>query len=89
MKNLIATSLRYISGELQVLDQRRLPLEEHWHHCRDEHDLVDLIRGLAIRGAPLIVFPRHCGSVMPRSAATAYNNCYRQLGCCVHRGRPR
>jgi methylthioribose-1-phosphate isomerase len=54
MKDLIATSLRYVSGELHVLDQRRLPLEEYWHRCRDEHDLVELIRGLAIRGAPLI-----------------------------------
>lgn len=54
MKDLIATGLRYVNGELQVLDQRRLPLDEHWHGCRDEHDLVELIRGLAIRGAPLI-----------------------------------
>jgi len=54
MKDLNSAALRYVNGELQVLDQRRLPLEAHWHRCGDEHDLVELIRGLAIRGAPLI-----------------------------------
>ena len=54
MKEQISTALRYIDGTIQVLDQRRLPQEEHWHQCRDEHELVELIRGLAIRGAPLI-----------------------------------
>jgi methylthioribose-1-phosphate isomerase len=54
VNELISTALRYIDGTLQVLDQRRLPQEELWHQCRDEHELVELIRGLAIRGAPLI-----------------------------------
>jgi methylthioribose-1-phosphate isomerase len=54
MRDLIATSIRYQAGELHVLDQRRLPAEEHWHTCKDIDDLVGLIRGLAIRGAPLI-----------------------------------
>lgn len=54
MKDLNSTALRYVDGTLQVLDQRRLPQQEYWHHCRDEHELVELIRGLAIRGAPLI-----------------------------------
>ena len=54
MKNLNATALRYENGVLKVLDQRRLPAEEHWHVCKDDKDLVALIQGLAIRGAPLI-----------------------------------
>lgn len=54
MIDLKATALRYVNGELHILDQRRLPAEEHWHLCKDEHDLVALIQGLAIRGAPLI-----------------------------------
>ena len=54
MRDLISTALRYQHGELHVLDQRRLPGEEHWHVCKDIDDLVNLIRGLAIRGAPLI-----------------------------------
>jgi methylthioribose-1-phosphate isomerase len=54
MKDLIATSLRYENGQLHVLDQRRLPAEESWHVCGHVDDLVELIQGLAIRGAPLI-----------------------------------
>jgi len=54
MQNLVATSLRYENAELHVLDQRRLPAEESWHVCRHVDDLIVLIQGLAIRGAPLI-----------------------------------
>jgi len=54
MQNLISTALRYEDGKLLVLDQRRLPGEELWHSCADENDLIALIQGLAIRGAPLL-----------------------------------
>lgn len=54
MQNLVSTALRYEDGELLVLDQRRLPGEEVWHNCKDENDLIALIQGLAIRGAPLL-----------------------------------
>lgn len=54
MKDLITTALRYEQGELHILDQRRLPGEEYWHLCRDVDDLIALIQGLAIRGAPLL-----------------------------------
>jgi methylthioribose-1-phosphate isomerase len=54
MKQLETTALRYSNGALDVLDQRRLPGEVHWHRCQDGEDLVALIQGLAIRGAPLI-----------------------------------
>jgi methylthioribose-1-phosphate isomerase len=54
MKDLNSTALRYHEGELLVLDQRKLPGEEHWHQCKDVTDLVALIQGLAIRGAPLL-----------------------------------
>ncbi len=54
MQDLSSTALRYEAGELLVLDQRRLPGEELWHRCADENDLIDLIQGLAIRGAPLL-----------------------------------
>ncbi len=54
MKSLKTTALRYENGALYVLDQRLLPGEVHWHHCQDDEDLVALIQGLAIRGAPLI-----------------------------------
>ncbi len=54
MRDLTATALRYQNGELHVLDQRKLPGEEHWHVCKNENDLVALIQSLAIRGAPLL-----------------------------------
>jgi len=54
MKDLKATALCYESGALHVLDQRKLPAEEHWHTCKDVNDLIALIQGLALRGAPLI-----------------------------------
>jgi len=54
MQDLLATSLRYENGQLLVLDQRRLPAEESWQLCEHEDELITLIQGLAIRGAPLI-----------------------------------
>ena len=54
MKDLKTTSLRYDNDGLYILDQRKLPGEEHWHHCRDVDQLIGLIQGLAVRGAPLI-----------------------------------
>ena len=65
MKDLTAAALRYKHGELHVLDQRKLPGEVCWHVCKHENDLVALIQGLAIRGAPLLgiaaaVWVGHC-----------------------------
>lgn len=54
MKELTATALRYDRHGLHILDQRKLPGEEYWHDCRDLNQLIALIQGLAIRGAPLI-----------------------------------
>jgi methylthioribose-1-phosphate isomerase len=54
MRDLLATSLRYENGQLLVLDQRRLPAEENWQVCESVDELIALIQGLAIRGAPLI-----------------------------------
>ena len=67
MKNLKANALRYENGKLLVLDQRKLPGEEYWHCCIDENDLVALIQGLAIRGAPLLgiaaaIWVGHCAT---------------------------
>ena len=67
MKDLKATALRYENGELLILDQRKLPGEVHWHVCKHAHDLVALIQGLAIRGAPLLgiaaaVWVGHCAA---------------------------
>ena len=67
MKDLSATALSYRQGKLYILDQRKLPGEEDWHACTSTDELIALIRGLAIRGAPLIgiaatLWIGHCAS---------------------------
>lgn len=47
-------SIRYRKESLEVLDQRLLPLAEKWLQVEGVDHLVELIRGLAIRGAPAI-----------------------------------
>ncbi len=41
-------------GALRILDQTLLPHEERWIETRDYRDVIDAIRRLAVRGAPLI-----------------------------------
>ncbi len=47
-------ALRWREGRLELLDQRRLPLEEVWVECRDAAATADAIRDLVVRGAPAI-----------------------------------
>jgi len=54
MKTLLSMALRCEDGALSVLDQRLLPHEERWVDCRDPEHMVELIKTLAVRGAPLI-----------------------------------
>lgn len=54
MKDLISTSLKYQQGQLRVLDQHQLPDQENWLECTSVEAMVDMIRKLQIRGAPLI-----------------------------------
>ena len=54
MKDLIATSLKYQSGKLLVLDQHQLPHQETWLECQSVAGMVRMIKKLQIRGAPLI-----------------------------------
>ena len=54
MRELNSLALRRPAGRLLVLDQRRLPHEECWVDCRGVDHMIELIRGLAVRGAPLI-----------------------------------
>jgi methylthioribose-1-phosphate isomerase len=46
--------LRFDSGALLVLDQRRLPAEETWLSCESPEQVAEAIRSLAVRGAPAI-----------------------------------
>jgi methylthioribose-1-phosphate isomerase len=54
MKTLTSLALISDPNGLRVLDQRLLPHEEQWVTCRDPDHMVELIQGLAVRGAPLI-----------------------------------
>jgi len=44
----------YAAGRLRLLDQRRLPHEEAFLECESAAQTAEAIRGLAVRGAPLI-----------------------------------
>jgi methylthioribose-1-phosphate isomerase len=46
--------VRFDDGALTLLDQTRLPAEEHWHTCRSAEEVADAIRRLVVRGAPAI-----------------------------------
>ncbi|HSB63813.1 MAG TPA: S-methyl-5-thioribose-1-phosphate isomerase [Thermoanaerobaculia bacterium] len=48
------TPYTYASGRLRLLDQRRLPHEEVFLECESAAQTAEAIRGLAVRGAPLI-----------------------------------
>jgi len=54
MQTFEATSIRYINGYLELLDQRLLPQQVCWLPCRDVGILIEMIQRLQVRGAPLI-----------------------------------
>lgn len=54
MKTLTSLSLHFDQDRLCILDQRKLPHEESWLVCHSPDDMVDFIKTLAVRGAPLI-----------------------------------
>lgn len=47
-------ALIYKDKSLRVLDQRVLPHRESWVCCRDATDVAEMIREMAVRGAPAI-----------------------------------
>lgn len=55
MKTLEATSLRLTKqGELFILDQQMLPAEENWICVEGPEHMIQIIKDLKVRGAPLI-----------------------------------
>ncbi|MDH3745463.1 MAG: S-methyl-5-thioribose-1-phosphate isomerase, partial [Acidobacteriota bacterium] len=46
--------IRWRGGQLELLDQTRLPREETWLECRTPEDVVGAIYRLSVRGAPAI-----------------------------------
>ena len=45
---------RFQDNAFFILDQRRLPIQEHWLTCRSAFDVSQAIQTLAVRGAPAI-----------------------------------
>ena len=54
MKPFQYTSIRYDGKNLEVVDQRLLPDVEQWIRIDNPQSMIDAIRSLAVRGAPLI-----------------------------------
>lgn len=54
MKNLNCTSLKVTNNQLWVLDQTQLPKKEEWVLCDSLEVMIDVIKRLKVRGAPLI-----------------------------------
>ncbi|MCB0407553.1 MAG: S-methyl-5-thioribose-1-phosphate isomerase [Bdellovibrionales bacterium] len=54
MKNFECMALRYHGQYLELLDQTRLPVEEHWLKIQTVDDMYEAIHSLRVRGAPLI-----------------------------------
>jgi methylthioribose-1-phosphate isomerase len=46
--------LRFSEGQLELLDQTKLPREERWVRCETVAEIADAIRRLVVRGAPAI-----------------------------------
>ena len=54
-------SLKFDENKILVLDQTRLPFEEKWIDVTDPQVMEDSIRGLRVRGAPLIAVAASLG----------------------------
>jgi methylthioribose-1-phosphate isomerase len=50
----VISPFHYTDHTLFILDQRKLPLEEHWIPCRTAPEVARAIKTLAVRGAPAI-----------------------------------
>ena len=47
-------TIGYRDGAVVLIDQRKLPQEETYVHCRDHREVADAIRDMVVRGAPAI-----------------------------------
>ncbi len=54
MRELLSQSLRLQNGKLSILDQQQLPGNEVWIEVENPDHMIQIIKELKIRGAPLI-----------------------------------
>ncbi|KAJ7979228.1 Methylthioribose-1-phosphate isomerase [Quillaja saponaria] len=66
-------SIRYKRGSLQLLDQRKLPLETTYLDIRDSTDGWNAIRDMVVRGAPAIAIAAALALAVEVSNLEAFN----------------
>ena len=71
------TSIEWRAGELHLLDQRRLPLEETWLAFDSAAGVAEAIRGMLVRGAPVIGIAAAYGLVLGARARLAQGGDWR------------
>ena len=64
-------AVRWREGRLELLDQRRLPIEEKRIVCEDVDAVVRAIRDMVVRGAPAIGIAAAYGAVLAARQRTA------------------
>jgi methylthioribose-1-phosphate isomerase len=52
--NLDGFAIHYHRGDLSILNQQKLPLEEEWIDVQSPEQMVEIITSLKVRGAPMI-----------------------------------
>lgn len=60
MLNLSSLSLKIKNNQLKILDQTKLPFEEKWVICDTLEEMIQAIKLLKVRGAPLIGVSAAC-----------------------------
>src|SRR5262245_54331392 len=65
---------------IRFLDQALLPRAERWIETADYRDIVDAIRRLAIRGAPLIGIAAAYGLALAARTPGSFQDAARELG---------
>jgi len=87
MKPMSALSLKYEDGRLLILDQQRLPHDEIWIECYTPKEMIECIRALKVRGAPLIGVAAAL-SVAQTAEAGASRERIRSEACALREARP-
>ncbi|MCE5254161.1 MAG: S-methyl-5-thioribose-1-phosphate isomerase [Actinomycetia bacterium] len=62
-------TVEWRDGTVVMIDQRRLPLEEVYIHCRTWEEVADAIRTMAVRGAPALGVAAAMGMALAARAA--------------------
>ena len=77
----VVTPIVWRDDALELLDQTRLPHEEHWLRCTTAEDVADAIRRLAVRGAPAIGVAAAYGVVLGVRGGASFSAVADLLGC--------